>query len=63
MAVEKLPLDRACEEVFGTSYHGLASEIAQFWGMHGVCCACIRGEMGMMTLWGRCSSIPASSRT
>ena len=46
MTVEKLPLDRACQEVFGTSYHGLAAEIAQFWGMPACVARHIRGEMG-----------------
>jgi HD-like signal output (HDOD) protein len=50
MTAEKLPLDRACQEVFGTSYHGLAVEIAQFWGLPACVARHIRGEMGNDTL-------------
>jgi hypothetical protein len=44
MAAEKLPLDRACQEVFGTSYHILAVEVAHFWGMPPRVARHIRGE-------------------
>jgi len=50
MTAEKLPLDRACQEVFGTSYHGLAVEIAQFWGLPACVARHIRGEMGNDTM-------------
>lgn len=46
---EKLPLERACQEVFGTSYHGLADEIAQFWGLPASVTRHVRGEMGNAT--------------
>jgi HD-like signal output (HDOD) protein len=45
MTSEKLPLDQACQEVFGTSYHGLAVEIAQFWGLPASVARHMRGEM------------------
>ena len=50
MTAEKLPLDRACQEVFGTSYNSLAVEIAHFWGMPACVARHIRGEMGNDTL-------------
>jgi len=50
MTAEKLTLDRACQEVFGTSYHGLAAGIAQFWGLPEGVARHIRGELGNDTL-------------
>ena len=44
MSAEKLPLDQACREVFGTSYYGLADEIAQFWGLPASVARHVRGE-------------------
>jgi len=50
MATEKLSLDRACQEVFGTSHRGLAVEIAQFWGLPACVARHIQGETGNDTL-------------
>jgi hypothetical protein len=50
MTAEMLPLDRACQEVFGTSYHRLAIEIAQFWNLPKGVARHLRGESGSDTL-------------
>jgi HD-like signal output (HDOD) protein len=46
VAVEKLPLERVCEETFGVGYSGLAGAIARYWNLPAGVAAHLQGKTG-----------------
>jgi HD-like signal output (HDOD) protein len=46
VAVEKLPLERVCEEVFGVGYSGLAGAIARYWNLPAALAAPLQAKTG-----------------